>query len=130
RFPSMPGLSMRLGIVALALLLTLIALCVCKPPARRYLIVLWAIVAGLLFTMARVDQRLEDILTSDNENKVSRVVLRVAGLPRLAPDSRQFEAEVISSMPEGVPSRIRVTWAAAAWAGPYGGAARETAEFP
>src|SRR5690606_3266925 len=74
--------------------------------------------------------RLADRLHEDNENKVSRVVLRVAGLPRLNPDSRQFEAEVISSIPKGVPSRIQVSWSAAQWAGPYGRADRPPAAFP
>src|SRR5690606_31973855 len=52
------------------------------------------------------------------------------GLPRLGPDSRQFEAEVISSMPQGVPSRIQVSWSAGQWAGPYGRASQLPAAFP
>src|SRR5690606_9107706 len=59
-----------------------------------------------------------------------RVLLRVAGVPRLMPDSRQFEAGVIASVSAGVPSRIQVWLAAAQWAGPYGRADRTPASFP
>lgn len=100
--------------------------------ARRYrwriLLPAWALAAGLALTLVRAEHRLADALDPGNENQVSRVVLRVAELPRQAADSRQFVAEVMSSIPAGVPSRIHVSWAAPNWAGPYGGAGRAPAE--
>ncbi len=94
------------------------------------LLPLGAVALGLSLTILRVEQRLADVLHPDNENKVSRVVLRIASLPRLTPDSRQFEAEVISSIPDGVPSRIMVTWAGSGWGGPYGKAKNAVDVFP
>ncbi len=94
----------------------------------RVLLPVWALAAGLALTLARAEHRLADALDPGNENKVSRVVLRIAELPRLGADSRQFVADVISSIPAGVPSRIQVSWAAPNWAGPYGSAGRTPAE--
>lgn len=84
---------------------------------------LWLIVAGLLgfaSTAQRVQQRLDDRLVPLNEGKVSRIVLRVAGLVQLDSDQRRFVADVISSRPPGVPARLQVSWSAPGWAGPYG----------
>src|SRR5690606_4569620 len=127
----MPSRAACLGLCAIAVCITIVVVWR-LPPRHRYgvLAPLWLALAGLLLTVARVEYRLADRLHEDNENKVSRVVLRVAGLPRLNPDSRQFEAEVISSIPKGVPSRIQVSWSAAQWAGPYGRADRPPAAFP
>jgi competence protein ComEC len=94
----------------------------------RILFPVWAMAAGLALTLARAEHRLADALDPINENEVSRVVLRVAELPRLGTDTRQFVAEVISSIPAGVPSRVQVSWAAPNWAGPYGVAGRTPAE--
>jgi len=91
---------------------------------------LCAALLGALLTMHRVDNRLADHLTEENENQVSRVVLRIDSLVRMRPDSRQFEAETISSMPSGVPSRILVSWNAPGYAGPYGDPQAREAEFP
>ncbi len=135
RFSELPTLPARLVWPGCAVLASLALLCLSwrrrgmlRP--KRVLWPLWAAVAGLLMTMARADDRLADRLDPGNENKVSRVVLRIAALPRLGPDSRQFEAEVLSSSPPGVPGRILVSWTAGDWAGPYGRAGRPPAEFP
>lgn len=96
----------------------------------RLLLPLWALVLGLILTIVRIDHRLADVLDTSNENKVSRVVLRIASLPRLEPNSRHFEAEVISSRPVGVPSRISVSWTGANYKGPYGRSDDAPAEFP
>src|SRR5690606_13493369 len=69
-------------------------------------------------------------LAPGNENQVSRVVLRVAGLVRIEPDSRQFDADVISSRPDGVPSRIQVSWRAPGRGGPYGRFNQAEFDFP
>ncbi|AEC19375.1 ComEC/Rec2 [Pusillimonas sp. T7-7] len=129
--PQMPDRPMLLGLCITAVLCT--AITAWRLPRQRrwhVLAPLWMAMAGFLLTVARVEYRLADRLDTDNENKVARVVLRIAGLPKLGPDSRQFEAEVISSIPEGVPSRIQVSWAAEQWAGPYGRADRTPASFP
>ncbi len=95
--------------------------------------VCWAITAsllGFLLTTHRAELRLADALLADNENKVSRVELRIAQLPRHEPESRHFLAEVLSSRPEGVPSVIQVSWSAASRPGPYPKGRSEPAEFP
>ncbi len=84
---------------------------------------LWLLAAGavgLAYGTARVEARLADVLDSSNEDKVTRVVLRVAELPRLEPESRIFVADVLSSIPQGVPGRIQVRWNSGDFAGPYG----------
>lgn len=100
----------------------------------RWVYVLWgavAVSAGVLYGAVRAEHRLADALDSANEDKVSRVVLRVAELPRLDAESRVFVADVLSSIPEGVPSRIQVRWNAGRYSGPYGArAAQPVAHFP
>ncbi|NYT66085.1 DNA internalization-related competence protein ComEC/Rec2 [Alcaligenaceae bacterium] len=130
RFPTMPGSqAWVLGGLLLIMLSGLVCLL-----TRRYrwpiLLPLLAVALGLALTIVRVEHRLADALTPDNENKVSRVVLRIAELPRLGPDSRHFQAEVISSKPAGVPTRIQVSWAAGTWTGPYGNPNKPPANFP
>lgn len=105
----------------------------CGHPVFAFL--LWlavAAAAGLAYGSAWVSHRLGDALDPSNEDKVTRVVLRVAELPRLDPESRVFVAEVLSSIPEGVPSRIQVRWNAGVYAGPYGkrSGRPEAADFP
>ncbi|NLC36974.1 MAG: DUF4131 domain-containing protein, partial [Alcaligenaceae bacterium] len=105
------------------------------PHMKRAAPLLWlalAAVAGLAYGSARVEARLADALDASNEDKVTRVVLRVAELPRLEPDSRIFVADVLSSIPEGVPGRIQVRWNSGDYAGPYGRRAEQGAasRFP
>jgi competence protein ComEC len=99
----------------------------------RWRTLCWILVAGLLgFLVAakRAEYRLADALHVDNENKVSRVELRIVQLPRHEADSRHFQAEVISSRPPGVPSRIQVSWSAPGWSGPFSRGRGEPADFP
>lgn len=95
---------------------------------------LWITLAawlGLAYGVIRVEQRLADALHAINEDKVTRVVLRVAELPRLEPQSQIFVADVLSSVPQGVPSRIQVRWNAGKYSGPYGRRGRyPIEEFP
>ncbi|HEY9280804.1 MAG TPA: DNA internalization-related competence protein ComEC/Rec2, partial [Eoetvoesiella sp.] len=113
-FTQMPDFQVWIYLVAGTAGLSLVFLALqrryrcCGVPLSRILIPVWAGVLGLLVTVARVEYRLADELASGNENQVSRVVLRVAGLVKINPESRQFEADVISSKPGGVPSRIYV----------------------
>lgn len=104
-------------------------------PARTVKLALWLIaclVVGLAYGSVWVSQRLADALDASNEDKVTRVILRVAELPRLEPDSRIFVAQTLSSIPEGVPSRIQVRWNSGHYAGPYADPARSAkgADFP
>ncbi len=113
----LPGRSMWL---VTAFIITLLSIVTWVVGWRSLALALLAGLAGFLFTLARAEHRLADALSAHNENKVSRVVLRVSGLPRLDPDKRVFDAEVLSSNPEGVPTQIRVTWNAPGYSGPYG----------
>ncbi|MGB3289407.1 MAG: ComEC/Rec2 family competence protein, partial [Burkholderiaceae bacterium] len=119
--PALPGLAHGWAAVALAVTLSLLVLGLPRGVRVLIWVPLWAALAGFLLTAARADQRLADALAEHNENKVSRVVLRVASLPQLGANGRRFQAQVLSSMPEGVPTYIQVSWPLAAWAGPYGG---------
>ncbi|MER1968659.1 DNA internalization-related competence protein ComEC/Rec2 [Castellaniella sp. GW247-6E4] len=85
---------------------------------------------GFAWTVAQAQARLGDVLVDGNVNRVTRVDLRVVGLPRLDPDRRQFEAEVLAARPEGVPRRILVTWGAPGWRGPYASPAEPVQPFP
>ncbi len=127
-FPSLPSLAAWACVLAGAIVASALIFRLAKTCRWRLLLPVWAAVAGLLLTVVRAEHRLADRLDAGNENKVSRVVLRVAALPRSSADSRQFEAEVISSKPTGVPSRILVSWTAGNWAGPYGRAERKPAQ--
>lgn len=123
--PYLPARALWLGLLGSAVILSLTVFLLAPAIRWRVLLPVWAALAGLLITAARAEHRLADELQPINENQVSRVVLRIAELPKSSPDSRQFEAEVLSSIPEGIPSRIQVSWAAPNWAGPYGGGARD-----
>lgn len=130
--PYLPDRALLIGLFAAVAALSSVLFLFVRAIRWRVLLPVWAALAGLLVTVVRADHRLADELDAINENRVSRVVLRIAALPRVSPDSRQFEAEVLSSIPDGVPSRILVSWAAPNWAGPYGRASKATAEadFP
>lgn len=87
--------------------------------------------SGVVYAVIRAEHRLSDALATDNEDKVTRVVLRVAELPRLGAESRLFVADVLSSIPEGVPTRIQVRWNSDVYSGPYGPRlGKPPAEFP
>lgn len=129
-FTAMPGPALLGGVVAGAIIVSLLMMGLKVRGSHRVLIPCWALLLGLLITVARVEHRLADALADENQNRVSRVVLRVASLVAIRSDSRQFEAEVISSRPAGVPSRIQVTWAAAGRSGPYGRFGQPDASFP
>lgn len=85
---------------------------------------LWALAAWLAFavTVAWAQQRLGQALADGNVDRVSRVVVRVEGLPRRLPDRLRFEAEVLQSQPGGVPRRVLVSWPASGWRSPYAAA--------
>lgn len=80
----------------------------------------WAFALGLAWVSFHMHHRLSDSLDSGDEDQVSRVVLRIETLPRVLPDSRRFEAQVLESMPQGIPRHIQVSWHGPDYAGPYG----------
>ncbi|WP_397475375.1 DNA internalization-related competence protein ComEC/Rec2 [Pusillimonas sp.] len=85
----------------------------------KWLAPLWAFVLGLAWVSFHMHQRLADSLSPTDEDQVSRVVLRIETLPRVLPDSRRFEAQVLESLPPGIPRHIQVSWHGADYAGPY-----------
>lgn len=127
---SPPGWVVAAWVTLLLLLAIMLLLRRRMRSLSRYVWPLWAVAAGLLLAFTRIEHRLADELVPGNENRVSRVVLRVADLVRLGPDSRRFEAEVIESIPAGVPSRILVSWNAPGYAGPYGRRGAPPEPFP
>lgn len=102
----------------------------CSPRSICLLAPLWAFALGMALTSFQTAQRLADALSEHDEDKVSRVVLRIATLPREQPGSRRFEAEVLESRPPGIPRHILVSWQAATYAGPYGLPTKQDDSFP
>jgi len=93
----------------------------------------WCLLAGWSgFTMATVwaQARLGEGLDERNVDRVSRIELRVASLPRLQPDRIGFDADVLHAHPAGVPARIRVNWSAAGWRSPYAAPRAADPPFP
>src|SRR5690606_4914234 len=82
------------------------------------------------WTSIHTDVRLADALADADEDKVSRVVLRIDTLVRTQPGSRRFEAEVLESMPEGIPRRVAVSWHVADYAGPFRRRVAREDDFP
>lgn len=107
---------------AFALRLAFIPRLALTPRLRRlgWVAPLWAFAAGLAWVCFHTELRLAEALGPRDEDKVSRVVLRIETLPRIQPDSRRFEAWVLESQPPGIPRRIQVSWHGAGHAGPYG----------
>lgn len=86
--------------------------------ATRIAWVWLAACGGFAWTVTLAQDRLADALAEVNVDRVTRVDLRIVGLPRLDPDRRRFEAEVLAARPEGMPRRIVVTWGGARVARP------------
>lgn len=89
---------------------------------------LLAFIIGFVYSAVSAKLRLDQQLATINVDKVSRVTLRVTGLPKIDADRLSFNAVVIDSHPLGVPKNIRVSWAGGAWRGPY--AAATVVNFP
>lgn len=127
------GLADLPGSGALALasgVLGLVGWGVWRASARGAALCLLGAWAGFTFTVLCAQQRLDRTLADGNVDKVSRVTLRVDGLPRLQPDLLAFEAVVLDARPGGVPERIRVRWPAGGWRGPYAPARPPDPPFP
>ncbi|HLS51221.1 MAG TPA: ComEC/Rec2 family competence protein, partial [Burkholderiaceae bacterium] len=85
---------------------------------------------GFTSTLYRADARLNDQLSARDENKVSRVTVRVNSLVRISDNGRRFEGEVLSSQPEGIPKHVLINWYQGRYAGPYAARNTQTIEFP
>lgn len=127
QLPTLPSLFLLAGATA-GVALVLWAVTRRWPAARVVLPCCAGLWAGFCITVVRADARLAETLALSNVDRVSRVVLRIESLPRLQPDRVSFDASVLESRPQGVPSRIRVGWSASGWRSPY--AAPGTADPP
>ncbi|MBV6271828.1 DNA internalization-related competence protein ComEC/Rec2 [Alcaligenaceae bacterium CGII-47] len=101
-----------------------------RPTARAGLCIAGAICLGFGLTVWQAQTRLADELAPGNVDRVSRLELRVLSLVRHDPDRRQFEAQVLSARPGGVPQNIMVSWSAGGWRGPYHAAVAPEVPFP
>lgn len=68
--------------------------------------------AGLLNASVLAQFRLDDALSDEHQDAVSRLVVRVAGLPQGDARGQRFVAELAEPAPPGIPSRIQVAWQA------------------
>ncbi|WP_313379555.1 ComEC/Rec2 family competence protein, partial [Achromobacter insolitus] len=68
--------------------------------------------AGLLNASVLAQFRLDDALSDEHQDAVSRLVVRVAGLPQGDSRGQRFVAELAEPAPPGIPSRIQVAWQA------------------
>lgn len=119
--PDLPSPAVRIGLGVGVVMLTLAVFMMQRHVRGRVLWMLpvWAALAGFLFSVMRIEARLNDVLLDSNVNLVSRVELRVISLPQRSSGMQRFDAQVIDSVPKGVPTRIRVSWATGTWRGPY-----------
>jgi len=128
RLPALPGLAAWVALAAGTALLPALLLALRKTAAipnwrdglRGSACVLLCFLLALGWALWRADLRLQDALEPENEDRVSRVTLRVAELVRETPTSRRFVAQVLSAHPAGVPETIEVAWFGSGFAGPYG----------
>ncbi len=66
--------------------------------------------AGFAYASQRAAWRLEDALPAMHDNEISRVVVRVTGLPAQGVNHARFDAEVLQAHPGPLPRKIRVDW--------------------
>ena len=63
------------------------------------------------YALYQAHQRLSQQLMAIHEGKVARVQLRVSSIALYTPESIQFDAQILSSMPAGgIPETVRVRW--------------------
>lgn len=128
----LPGIAV---LVLQGVFMSVFLACACAM-RRRYGFVfglaLLLLAAWLAYAFASVwaQARLAQELAAGNVDKVSRVVLRIEGLPQLQADRVRFEALVLQSHPEGVPQRIVVNWPSGTWSGPYAAPVPADPPFP
>lgn len=122
RLSSLPSYAELVLLILLALSAVIAAFFtkLCRKPVFIIIaLLLFAFSIGLVYSSLLAKQRLSAQLLDTNVDRVSRVTLRVTGLPKLSADRISFSAHVISSHPSGVPADIRVGWSFGGWRGPY-----------
>lgn len=72
--------------------------------------------AGLVNAALQAQHRLNDALADEHQDQVSRLVVRVVGLPDGDANRLRFLAELEPPVRSGIPSHIQVTWQAGAGA--------------
>lgn len=93
--------------------------CKRKPVLTKWLVLVGCGLLGAAYVNTLAAWRLGEQLPITDINKVSKVQLRITSLPRLQPDSRQFQAQVLQSWPSGLPQEILVHWSSPSRKGPY-----------
>jgi competence protein ComEC len=83
-----------------------------RPLVRNLLLLAACGGAGFAWAAYRADLRLHDHLAARHDNAVTRLNVRVAGLPTGDVRSRTFEAEVLPGQRAGIPRHVRVSWRA------------------
>jgi competence protein ComEC len=83
-----------------------------RPIARKLLLLAACGCAGFGWAAWRADIRLSDCLAARHDNAVTRLNVRVAGLPTGDAQGRVFDAEVLPGQRAGIARRVRVSWRA------------------
>lgn len=84
----------------------------CRGVARPLAALALGACAGLLNAALQAQLRLDDALSDEHQDAVSRLALRVASLPAGDERSQRFLAELDEPAPSGIPSRIQIAWQA------------------
>lgn len=112
--PRLPGAGAAWLLAAGAALALLAGLRLRLAGARNCAAAALGLCVGLLNAGVQAQRRLDDELAQVHQNAVSRVVLRVAGLPDGDDKELRFLAELAEPAAAGIPSRILVSWPAPA----------------
>ncbi|WP_447920421.1 DNA internalization-related competence protein ComEC/Rec2 [Achromobacter aegrifaciens] len=110
--PRLPGAGTTWFLAATCLLALAAGVRLRHGVARRLAALTVGLCAGLLNASLQAQFRLDDALSDERHDAVSRLVLRVAALPDGDARSQRFLAELSEPAPPGIPSRIQVTWQA------------------
>lgn len=115
---TLPNLASVAAATGVAVIL-LVTVCCCQRQARAPIRVVWIKVILWAFIMClvamgwatwRANNRLADRLDSFEDNKVTRVVVRVVTLPTDMGNGVRFIGELQPPLPMGLPRRVMVFW--------------------
>ncbi|SAI41733.1 competence protein [Bordetella ansorpii] len=110
----LPGLPWLWAAVAGALFAGLAAARVqwARPVPRYACIAIAGMLGGIANTGLQAQARLADELAERHHDYVTRLTVQVVSLPQDDEGQRRFTAQVDGERPDGIPSRIRVSWRA------------------
>ncbi|WP_332014173.1 ComEC/Rec2 family competence protein, partial [Achromobacter sp.] len=111
-WPRLPGAGATWLLAGTCLFASVIGMRLRHGAARLLAALALGLCAGLLNASLQAQARLDDALSDAHQDAVSRLVLRVAGLPDGDARSQRFLAELDEPAPAGIPSRIQVSWQA------------------